>query len=419
MPDYKCHTPEGVTDYLPDECMAKNQIEQSLQTTFYSYGYRRVQTPVIEYHDIYAAASGDISSEKLFKFFDPQGRILALRGDITTSIARMMGTKWGAAPLPARLCYVAEAFRYNGSSSSLPSEFTQAGIELIGAGGAAADAEIIIVAITALLDAGISEFQIDIGQVSFFKGLAGQIGLSAEDTEKMCTLIDHKDSVGIAEVIAKYSADSEIKDLMLSIPDLFGGEEVLSCADSPRLNALSRSALSNLRQVYDIIKGCGLETYISLDLGMLQSIDYYTGVIFKGFTYGVGFAICGGGRYDALIENFGADMAAVGLAISVNRVLAAMQRQKKPLASPITHILLWTDTANAASYDTGQKLRRAGLIVENYLGEGDTEAALAYANAHGIGAVAAPLPGGSLQMLYCDGRRRIITAAELEGGDLL
>lgn len=416
MRDYKFYTPEGVTDYLPEECMAKQQIEKKLSDTFLGYGYRRVQTPTIEYHDIYSACSGDISSEKLFKFFDAQGRILALRGDITTSIARLMGTKWGKSPLPARLCYVGEAFRYNGTSYALPSEFTQAGIELIGSDSVQADAEVILVLISALLDAGLDEFQIDVGQVDFFKGLAEQIGLTAEDTEKIRVLIDHKDSVGISEIIAPYKADKEIKDLLCNMPYLFGGPEVLSCAAAVRLNERSRAALRNLEQVYKFIKDCGLEKYVSLDLGMLQSIDYYTGVIFKGFTDGVGYMICGGGRYDSLVEKFGLKTSAVGVAISVNRVLAALQRQKKPLPSPVTHALFYMGTASAAAYSVGRKLRKTGLVIENYIGGGSLDDALAYASSREIGVVLTALEEGGVKTICRDGRERVLSEAEIERG---
>lgn len=416
--DVMLHTPEGVMDYLPDECMAKKEVERQLADTFCRYGYRRIETPTIEYHDIYSACSGDIASEKLFKFFDAEGHILALRGDITTSIARVIGTKWGSAPLPARLSYVGEAFRYNGSASSLPSEFTQAGIELIGQQGAAADAEIVMTAISALLRTGLDEFQIDIGQVDYFKGLVEQIGLGEEETEKIRILIDHKDSLGMSELLESYPIDEEVKGLLCDMPDLFGSAEVLSQADSPRLNARSKAALANLREVYRILRECGLEKYISIDLGMLQSIDYYTGAIFKGFTYGVGFAVCGGGRYDTLIGNFGADMPAVGLAISVNRVLSALQRQNKPVPHDTSaDAVIYLSAPSAAAYQTGEKLRSAGLVIENYLEpHASFDDAVAYAKSRGIHAVLLPLLGGGVSVYYSDGSKRLITDSDIKEG---
>lgn len=365
MFELKRHTPQGVSDYMPEECAAKKDIEKKMQEAFLSYAYRMIQTPTIEYHSIYTDTTGDISSEKLFKFFDKDGRILALRGDVTTSIARVMGTKWGDNPLPARLCYVSEAFRYNGNASAMPSEFTQAGIELVGESGIYADAEIIIVTIKALLNAGLDEFQIDIGQVEFFKGLAEQMGLTQEDSEKVRILIDFKDSLSIAELASKYDADPEIKNLLCMMPELFGDAEILKKVDSEKLNKRSKAAIENLKGVYEIIKASGLSKYVSIDLGMLQSIDYYTGVIFKGVTYDVGFAVCGGGRYDSLIGGFGRDLSAVGMAISVNRVLVAMQRQKKTLYTAKVDAVMFMGENFADAIKVSDMLRSMGYILQN------------------------------------------------------
>ncbi len=405
MLNLKYHTPEGVMDYLPDECEAKRSIEQKMALSFRQNGYRPIQTPAFEYYDLYADGSGDISPEKLYKFFDPQGRILALRGDITTSIARVMGTKYNG-PMPARLCYVADAFRYNGSASSRSSEFTQAGIELIGDGSCEADAEAIMVTISALLAAGLEEFQIDIGQVEFFKGLAEQVGLDAEDFERIRTHIDFKDSVSIAQVAKKYDADAEIIDILCRMPYLFGNAEVLEQAKSPKLNTRSAAALENLEQVYRLLCACGLEKYVSIDLGMLQSLDYYTGVIFKGVTYDVGFSVCGGGRYDTLIGNFGKDTSAVGIAIGVNRVLSALMRQKKTIVTPKTDALMVMGADFAAAYALAQKLRGAGYCVENFYG--DAQSALAATKARGI-AAAIRLTENGAEIMYADG-----TAAPLD-----
>lgn len=413
MLDLKYHTPEGVMDFLPDECSKKEAIESKISDVFASFGYKSIQTPAFEYVDIYSADAGDVAVQKLFKFFDSHGRILALRGDITTSIARVMGTKYNGA-MPARLRYVADAFRYNGSASSLSSEFTQAGIELIGDSSYMADAEVIILAINALLKAGLDEFQIDIGQVEFFKGLAEQIGLNDEDFEKIRTMIDFKDSFSIAKILDKYYADDEIKDILCRMPYLFGGEEVLAKAESAKLNKRSADALENLRQVYKVICSCGLEKYASIDLGMLQSIDYYTGVIFKGVTYDVGFNVCGGGRYDSLIKNFGKKTGAVGIAISINRVLSALMRQEKEICVKKTDALIMMSDNFASAYEAASKLREAGLTIENYYGE-NVDDALALASKSNIENVIQLCDGG-ISVIKADGSRYSIGENDIREG---
>lgn len=335
------HTPQGVCDILPDECYVKELIEQNIMQVFKGLGYQNIQPPMFEYYDLYENQNGDISQEKLFKFFDAQGRILALRPDITTSIARIMATKADESDFPARLCYLGSAFRYNGSNNALNSEFTQAGIELVGQSGAAADAEVIILTIRSLIAAGLKDFQIDIGQTDFFKGLATEARLSKEDTDSLRNFIDYKDTPSIAALVSDMDIDEQTKKLFTMLPSLFGGLEVLDTVSKFSLNKISKAAIDNLASVYNIIKKCGYLDYVSIDLGMLQSIDYYTGIIFKGFTYNIGFSICGGGRYDTLTQQFSKSIPAVGVAISINRILSALQRQKKITAKPKIDALVY------------------------------------------------------------------------------
>lgn len=413
MLNLKYHTPEGVTDCLPDEYSIKHSTERKIEDTFFSYGYKGIQTPAFEYINIYSDSTGDVSAQKLYKFFDPQGRTLALRGDITTSIARVMGTKYNP-PLPARLCYVADAFRYNGSASANSSEFTQAGIELIGDNSCEADAEAVIVTINALLNAGLDEFQIDIGQVEFFKGLAEQIGLCGEDYEKICTMIDFKDSFSIEQAVKKYSADEEIKKLLCRMPYLFGDADVIDEAFVPNLNNRSSKALENLKEVYEIIQSCGYEKYVSVDLGMLQSIDYYTGVIFKGVTYDVGFSVCGGGRYDSLIGSFGKDMSAVGIAISVNRVLSALMRQNKISDKNTTDAVIMMKPDYGNSFKAADILRKNKIKAENFYG-GSLEKAFSYAAERGIKNVV-EVCGDSIKIYKSENEYREVKINEIGDG---
>lgn len=418
MLNLKCHTPEGVTDYLPGECAAKQAVEQSMSAVFEKNGYSPIQTPAFEYYDLYADGSGDISPEKLYKFFDPQGKILALRGDITTSIARVMGTKYSG-PLPARLCYLADAFRYDGAASSLSSQFTQAGVELIGDSSCEADAEVILVTIEALLSSGLKEFQLDVGQVEFFKGLAEQVGLNAEDFENIRTRIDFKDSFSIAQILKGYDADEEIKEILCQMPYLFGNADVLKKARSSKLNKRSAAALENLERIYDILCGCGYEKYVSIDLGMLQSLDYYTGVIFKGFTYDVGFPVCGGGRYDTLIGNFGRNMSAVGIAVSTGRVLSALMRQKKEIKTPKTDALMIMKPDFTAAYKAAQVLRKAGFIIENYYAAPSPDEAKAAAKLRGVSTVIAADADDTLVVYNSDVRTKTIDIKTIGKGTVL
>ena len=376
MPDWKLHTPNGVNDVLPRECAAKKEIEETIRVVFSTFGYKEIESPSFEYYDCYSGETGQISQEKLYKFFDEQGRILALRPDFTTSIARMAATKTVSEVLPVRYMYTGSVYRAEHTEGVRRREITQSGIELIGSYSARADAEVIAATMEAVTALGIEEFSMEIGQVAFFTGLVEQLGLDPDTTETLRERIDSKDSRGIKHIVDKLDIDHNIKQLMIDLPYLFGDVSVLERADVEGLNSTSKLALDNLRQIYDLLTMYGFEQYISLDLGMLQSIDYYTGSIFKCYTHGVGFPIAAGGRYDNLMGMFGADKGAVGCAIGVNRIMQVLKTEPDEIPSTLIYV---EDGADAGAYELAANLRINGCLTEMYIESGSFRDAESYA----------------------------------------
>jgi ATP phosphoribosyltransferase regulatory subunit len=396
MSDWKLHTPNGVNDILPAECSIKKEIESTIWSVFSSIGYKEVETPTFEYYDCYLGAGGQISQETMFKFFDEQGRILVLRPDFTTSIARMAATKESDKNSPLRYLYTGNVFRAEQTQGARRREFTQSGIELIGSYSPAADAEVIAAAIEAIMAVGIEDFSMEIGQVAFFNGLVEQAGLDEELTEKLRERIDSKDSVGIKTIVDKLNIDDNIKNLMIELPYLFGDLSTLEKAYVDGLNETSKVALDNLKRIYELLCLYGFEKYISIDLGMLQSIDYYTGSIFKCYTHGVGFPICAGGRYDNLMGKFGAPKGAVGVAIGINRIMSALGRES---ADGVSASLIFAEqNAEGIGYDLAYNLRVNGCLVEMYIGDGDYKQAEQYALNSDIGCMLRVYPNGKLQI---------------------
>lgn len=399
MSDWKLHTPTGVNDILSGECAKKKEVESTIWSVFASFGYKEVETPTFEFYDVFAGNGGQISQEVMFKFFDEHGRILTLRPDITTSIARMAATKTESDTLPLRYCYTGNVFRAEKTEGARQREFTQSGIELIGADTPEADAEVIAAAIEAILAVGIEEFQVEIGQVAFFNGLVEQAGLGAEDIEKLRERIDCKDKLGIRELTDKLELDSDIKNLMIELPYLFGGMEVFEKASVAGLCDTAKQALENLKRIYSLLCLYGFEKFVSIDLGMLQSIDYYTGSIFKIYTHGVSFPICAGGRYNNLMGNFGKSMGAVGVAFGINRILSALRKMNAPEPStPAASLLFAEKNADGLAYDLAYNLRVNGCLVEGYVGGGDYKAAEAYARKSGAGCMLRVFSDGKLMI---------------------
>jgi len=329
MSKWKSYTPEGVQDQLFDRCFMKRNLEASMREYFRACNYREIETPILEFYDTYASEKGIIDQESMFKLVDQRGRLLVLRPDMTVPVARAIATKMKSYDFPIKCFYIGDCFCFNESGGGRLREFSQAGIEFVGVQGATADAECIAMAIEALLRAGISEFQIDLGQVEFFKGLMDEAGLENEEMEEVRKLIDSKDLIGLERLLDKGEMREDIKKLVLNLPALFGSFEIIDRMMEMGLNQRCKNALVNLREIYTILADAGYEKYVSIDLGFVQSLEYYTGLIFKGFTYEVGFAILTGGRYDNLVSEFGLDVPATGFSLGLNMLMMALENQNK------------------------------------------------------------------------------------------
>ncbi len=386
MSDWKRYTPDGTQDVLPRQCANKMKIEAAIAQTFEGFGYQVAETPVMQFYDAFNTHAGKIPQEMMYKFFDAQGRILVLRPDITTCLARMVASKLDDGCYPKRLYYCGKVFRYIDEFASGQREFCQAGVELFGAEGSLADAEVIACAIEALLAAGLEQFQIEIGQVAFCKALIHQTALQDEDAEALCTLIDKKDALAIHEFVQGKVTDAALAELLESLPGLFGGIEVLERLKPNTLSAEAQAALENVKQVYQLLCDYGYEDFISIDLSLVQGINRYTGIIFKGITHGIGYSICAGGRYDGLTGEFGAPLAAVGMAIGTDRLLTVMSRQKL-LDEPLGADFLVASADPALGYRVLTELRDGGYVAEQALCGEDEAALRAYAEQNAMQAV--------------------------------
>lgn len=365
MAKWKIYTPEGVQDLLTNECYVKRNLEEKIRRLFRSSGFYEVETPIVEFYDAFLAEDGITAQETMFKFFDQQGRILVLRPEITIPIARIAATKFKDVKHPLRFCYIGNAYNYKELGGGKLKEFTQAGIELLGINSPEADAEIIATAINAVKVSGLEKFQIEIGQVDFFKGLMEETGLSPEEIEQIRILIDRKDYLSVEELVNTHNIRGDLKELVLSLPRLFGSLDVIETAEKYSLNKKSINALENLRKVLSILEDYGLSNYVSIDLGMVQNLNYYTGIIFRGFTYGAGFPILSGGRYDKLVEKFGKVSPATGFSLGINMIMMALERQKIASEKPsIDCLVSYKEEGRKTAFKVCQSLRDQGLIVE-------------------------------------------------------
>ena len=322
------HTPEGVRDIYGEEYDKKLALEEKLHHCLKSYGYHDIQTPTFEFFDVFSSRIGTIPSKELYKFFDKEGNTLVLRPDFTPSIARAAAKYFMEEELPLRLCYKGNTYTNHISYQGLLKEMTQIGAELIGDPSPEGDAELISLVITCMKAAGIEEFQVSIGQVEFFKGICEEAGMNEEEEQNVRDKISNKNYFATEEILEQLKIKKHLKEVILQITDFFGSIEKMKEAKALVQNLRSKEAICRLERVYEVRLVYGVEKYVTFDLSMLSKYNYYTGVIFKAYTYGVGDALMKGGRYDKLLMEFGKNAPAIGFTIIVDTLLSAIARQK-------------------------------------------------------------------------------------------
>ena len=342
------HTPEGVRDIYNGECAKKLHLQQTIHDTLKSYGYEDIQTPTFEFFDIFSKEHGSVASNNMYKFFDREGYTLVLRPDMTPAIARAVSKYYMDEDMPVRFCYMGETFVNHAEHQGKLKEITQIGAELVGDNKSDADAEILAMTIDSVLKCGLEDFRLDIGHVDYFHGLMEASGLNDEQIEELMQLLENKNFFGVEELITSCNVPEGVKEIFTKLPELSGSIEVITKARGLFTNEKINNALDRLEKVYKILEYYGFEKYVSFDLGTIANFDYYTGIIFKVYTYGTGNPIARGGRYDNLLRQFGKDAASIGFAIDLDQLLIVLSRQKIDVKGSTAKTLIIYDVDQTA-----------------------------------------------------------------------
>lgn len=331
-------TPEGTRDRLFAECAACREVQRAATALFQRRGYSELTTPNVEYFDIIPAAGHPLSQESMMKCVERTGKLLVMRPDNTVAIGRVAATKLSSLPLPLRLYYNQTVFRSDDINTGARTEIDQCGVELIGAQGLRADLEILSMAIDALEACGVTDYHMEIGHVGYFSALLRSLGAEDETQAALRQLVEKKDFVAYRERLKPYR-DTEAGKALWNLPRMFGGPQVLEQAKQLTGDENARKALSYLEEIYGVLSAAGLNDHVQFDLGLIQNIEYYTGVIFRGFVQGAGSNVISGGRYDRLIGQFGKEIPATGFGLDVEAVAGC--RELPVHARPNT--LIWYD----------------------------------------------------------------------------
>lgn len=330
------NTPEGTRDRLFVECRNRRSAQSDITGLFKRRGYSELITPELEYYDLLIKSGNPLPQESMVKTIDRSGRILVMRPDSTAPIARVASTKLSGSVFPQRLYYNQTIFRSDDAHIGSESEIAQCGIELIGAPGLKGDLEVIAMAIDTLEACGLTDYQLELGHSGFFKALTDGLELEAGTKGQMYHLIERKSFAGLSELLGNIGSFPQTEALR-HIPLLFG--DISTLAEARRLTNVpgALESIEYLEEIYNLLNKSGRGQVVRFDLGLINRMDYYTGVVFKGYVRGAGRDVLAGGRYDNLLGYLGPSRPATGFSVYVDDLVSCLPEAKLPVIETVIH----------------------------------------------------------------------------------
>ncbi len=316
-------TPRGFRDVLPREAAQREALCTAIHSVFSSWGYDPVETPMVEVYETLAAATGELEGTA-FRLFDSDGRLLALRPDMTVPIARLVAARMADQPGVKRFRYAAEVFREHESLRGQARQFTQIGIELVGASGPAVDAEVVSVLVEALVATGIEEFSVALGDVEVLLALLEAAGGGDAWRSAMLAAAHDRNLVAFDDLTRAAGVAVEAGEALRAVVRIRGGAEAI--AECKRIVAPfgCGGVLDELAATWQLLAATGVGDRVVIDFGVLRSFDYYTGIVFEAYAPGLGVPLGGGGRYDGVLAAYGSPSPAAGFALGLERVGIAL-----------------------------------------------------------------------------------------------
>jgi ATP phosphoribosyltransferase regulatory subunit len=364
----------------------RRRLQDIILDIFLHWGFQEIVTPTFEYMDALTLGLGTAYRDQLFKLEERHtGRMLSLRPDITTQIAKLAATRLADQPRPLRFCYAANVFRYNESQTRNLQELYQAGVELIGLESPEADAEMIAIAVECMQAVELTDFRLVVSQPEFFRCVLAEANFAPEASAEIQKALQKKDTSTLETALAQCETTDAHREVLLQLPSLFGYADVLDTAAQLVRNQGAEAALANLVQVYDMLKTYGLEDRVLIDLSELRGFDYYTGITFECFTPNLGYRVCSGGRYDHLLGRYGPTDPATGFAIDLEALLEALEHTDAlPIRTAADCLLMDFRQDKREALRVSRELRQRGHRVARDIIPRDREGSLAYARQTGI-----------------------------------
>ncbi len=413
--------PRGTRDMMPDEMRLKRYVESRIRSTFERYSFEEIQTPIFEYLELFSIRSGDKIKDDMYWFSPPsaeqkeESSVLeyCLRPELTAPTCRFYVTgSLSQLPKPVKAYYMGPCFRYDTPAPGRYREFYQAGVELIGADTPKADAEVVTLATSVLDDLEIDDYKVQINDISIYRALLAEFDMDVQN--KALGLVDKygstisKHRLGVFENVTekelyqeyrdeliKLFSDNKIVDILFSIIDIRGDKKVLDkvkklMKEYP--DAVDAVDTSSLNDVFMYLELNGVKNAI-IDFSIARGLDYYTGIVFEIDVESLKGAkqICGGGRYNKLISEYGGvDTPATGFGMGLDRLIIAhdnaMKKTNTEMLSRKSDLYIVMIKPNLEiEAKTLIACRKAGIRAEvDLMGRKSMKANLNYANKIGV-----------------------------------
>ncbi|MDC7295250.1 ATP phosphoribosyltransferase regulatory subunit [Butyrivibrio sp. DSM 10294] len=358
------HTPDGVRDIYGRECSDRILVKEKIHDKMKLFGYEDMETPTFEFFDVFAEEINASDARELYKFFDKEGNTLVLRPDFTPSVARCASKSMLENGTPIRVVYQGKSFLNTSNLQGKLKENYDIGVELFNDDSVYADAEMIALLIESLKSSGLTDFQVSIGDADYYKGICEEAGIDAETESLIREQIVQKNYFAAESIMVERNIQDKYRNLLVKVSEFIGSDEALDNAEKEVSNKRSLSAIRRLKSLYGVLKEYNCSQYVSFDLGMLSKFNYYTGVIFSAYTYGVGDAIAKGGRYDSLLGKYGKDAPAIGFVIILDDLISALYRQNVEIEHEDEVVILeFDENSFEAQLSEAADLRKSGQKV--------------------------------------------------------
>ncbi|MDO5575731.1 MAG: histidine--tRNA ligase [Fibrobacter sp.] len=359
--------PKGTRDFYPEEMAFQQFIFSSWKKTCENYGFEQYEAPMFEHLEIYTQKSGEEIEKQLYTFKDKGDRQLALRPELTPSLARMVASKGPSLKRPVKWYSIPRLFRYEKMQKGRLREFFQLNMDILGIAEITADAELIAAVIQMMIDLGFTsnDFKVRISSRTLLDELFTRSGMPKEQFNKLYALLDRKNKISESEYLEDLEKIIPEKELRTNIQDIFNAESL----DYIEKKFGSLATVNELKELFRLLGNYSFSDFAVFDIGIVRGLAYYTGIVFEVFDIKKSLrAIAGGGRYDKLVELYGGPSTpAVGFAAG-DVVLGELLKEKNiyPGTPPRSTVFLVSldDNCREELITTAQKIRSAGISCE-------------------------------------------------------